>query len=102
MKFKIGDKVRIINVLGSSEKKKYIGNVWTVSNTDRGMQYPYTLKEDVDERFLWSAGELEFAIKYIDQICSECKKPCPHENPNQPDKSYICKSCIIMNDLSTL
>lgn len=61
MKFKIGDKVRVvkINVPHSQLLSHLIGNVFTIKNVFKEREYPYQLKEY--DACNWCDDELELA-----------------------------------------
>ena len=57
MKFKVGDKVRVVDNVGvTSIKSKYIGKVFTIGDIDNG-SYPYSFKPDIG--WAWCDKELE-------------------------------------------
>lgn len=61
MKFKVGDKVRIVKPLVEVEKK-YIGNIVTISWVD---PYDNERYRDKENNKYWRASELELALELI-------------------------------------
>ena len=59
-KFKVGDRVEIVKIIGSPEKKEYIGKTFEISSYD-GMKYGYYLKglDGVNHGWCYSDEELE-------------------------------------------
>ncbi len=55
MKFKVGDKVRVVDA-GTPAKKKYIGRVFTITEVSKVLNYPYSV---LDVTWLWRDNELE-------------------------------------------
>jgi len=108
-KYKIGDRVR----LGKHTFHPLEGRNWN-ANMDQYVGKIATLRRihtnsdddtirswitDIGIYYAWR--EINFTPVYFDekQICSECKKPCPHIEANQKDNTYICVSCIFLRDL---
>lgn len=71
---------------------------------------PLLLSKEEAQRWLYKLqlGPLgfEFEIRPIisgeillDQKCSKCQKPCPHQPPNQEDNTYICSFCLTIKSL---
>jgi hypothetical protein len=58
MKFKIGDKVRVVKTISSWEKKKeHLGKVYTIAGIYENHDYPYSFRECTN--FDWCDEELE-------------------------------------------
>jgi hypothetical protein len=55
MKFKVGDKVRVVDAV-TPAKKKYIGRVSTITEVSRELVYPYGV---LGINWLWCDNELE-------------------------------------------
>lgn len=59
MKFKIGDKVEVVNIpVGSSQgKRKYLRVAFTIDYVNKGSLYPYGMAEN--KEWMWCDDELE-------------------------------------------
>ena len=58
MKFKVGDRVRVVKTISSFDSKKnYIGKVFTIKRINKACEYPYSFEEDYT--FSWKDEELE-------------------------------------------
>jgi hypothetical protein len=102
-KFKVGDRVipKRIAPFGSVSKSKYLDNIYTVVNISDYSPYNiFIFQLNGTTGYSWAEEELELEINNINQICVVCKIPCPHQNPNQTDNTYICLGCVIIKDIS--
>jgi hypothetical protein len=103
--FKVGDVV----ILGKHSHIKGFGVEWSWL-MDRFVGTKATLLGIYDKeepiRWIvsgndhkWRQANFTRVVEYPDQVCNECKKPCPHEAPNQYDKSYTCPGCLFLREL---
>lgn len=80
------------------------------NGSDHREAYRYVFSADVDEYDFFYPVTRTFiaierypfktkAIKHPDQKCSACDTLAPHDDPNQPDKSYVCIVCAINKEL---
>lgn len=110
-RFKIGDKVILgiheyLSVAGSNwdpAMSKFVGKVATIINGCDNYFYPIEgtqWRVDLDGGvYAWRELNMCSAVEYPNQKCKDCGVPCPHAEPNQPDKTYICKFCEIINEI---
>jgi hypothetical protein len=101
-KFKVGDRVipKRIAAGASQGKRNYLNNVYTIVFRHNHLHYPFIYSLGSNTPYSWAEEELELEINNINQVCALCKMPCPHQNPNQADKTYMCVACLTIKELS--
>lgn len=62
-----------------------------------------TISNIEDYTYMYWVGRNCLCKKYIfneNQKCIECNKKCPHAEPNQENKTYLCFLCKSIKELS--
>jgi hypothetical protein len=78
----------------------YISNDVDILVPSAGAENRYVDNIDDYKFGYWVADSYPCKMAFIDpdQVCIECKLPCPHAQPNH-DNGYMCKSCQFLTSI---